>query len=123
MKLTEIKNEESAFVTQIEGNGSFRPRLGEMGFVKGQQIKRLYASPIGNPIVFEIMGSKVALRKQEAASSRRVIKMKVTTKKLQMQQTLQILLILPLLLQQTQTTATAARTNKRNQHSMKIRMW
>lgn len=67
MKLTEIKNEESAFVTQIEGNGSFRARLGEMGFVKGQQIKRLYASPIGNPIVFEIMGSKVALRKQEAA--------------------------------------------------------
>lgn len=68
MKLTEVKNDECVFIAQIEGSGSFRARLGEMGFVKGQQIKRLFASPVGNPIVFEIMGSKVALRSQEAAS-------------------------------------------------------
>lgn len=68
MKLTEIKNGECVFIAQIEGSGSFRARLGEMGFVKGQYIKRLFASPIGNPIVFEIMGSKVALRRQEAAN-------------------------------------------------------
>lgn len=68
MKLTEVKNDECVFIAQIEGSGSFRARLGEMGFVKGQQVKRLFASPIGNPIVFEIMGSKVALRSQEAAS-------------------------------------------------------
>lgn len=67
MKLTEIKNDECVFIAQIEGSGSFRARLGEMGFVKGQHIKRLFASPIGNPIVFEIMGSKVALRRHEAA--------------------------------------------------------
>lgn len=68
MNLTEIKNGECVFIAQIEGSGSFRARLGEMGFVKGQNVKRLFASPIGNPIVFEVMGSKVALRRQEAAS-------------------------------------------------------
>lgn len=67
MKLTDIKDGETAFIADIDGNGTFRARLGEMGFVRNQCVKRLFAAPAGNPIVFEIMGCKVALRRQEAA--------------------------------------------------------
>lgn len=67
MYLSELRNNESAYIAQVGGSAAFRLRLGEMGFVPGQEVKRVYASPFGSSMVFAMLGQKVALRKQEAA--------------------------------------------------------
>lgn len=64
--LAECKAGENVVISHVEGSGAFRARLNEMGFVTGKTVKRLFSSPIGNPIVFEVLGSQVALRKDEA---------------------------------------------------------
>lgn len=66
MKLSELRNQETGFVVTHEGSPSFRLRLEELGFVPGQEVKRLYASPLGSPIVFAMLGQRVALRRSEA---------------------------------------------------------
>lgn len=66
MKLSKIKAGESGVITHIEGSGAFKARLSELGFVHGKSVKLLYSSPVGTPIVFELMGGQVALRRSEA---------------------------------------------------------
>lgn len=66
MKLSTVKAGESVIISHVEGGGAFRARLNEMGFVPGKEVKLLYRSPIGNPIVFELMGGQISLRKDEA---------------------------------------------------------
>ena len=64
--LAEVGAGETVVISHIEGSGPFRARLSEMGFVCGKTVKRLGCSPIGNPIVFELMGGQIALRRSEA---------------------------------------------------------
>ncbi|MCM1108248.1 MAG: ferrous iron transport protein B [Clostridium sp.] len=64
--LAALPQGEPAVITQIQGTGAFRARLGEMGFTKGQSIRQLFTAPTGDPIVFEIMDSHIALRREEA---------------------------------------------------------
>lgn len=66
MKLSDIKRNETVFISSVEGSSSFHLRLEEMGFVPGQEVTRLYASPFGSPIVYSMLGQKVALRRKEA---------------------------------------------------------
>lgn len=66
MNLSELKNNETAFVSAVGGSKAFCLRLEEMGFVPGQEVTRLYASPLGSPVVFAMLGQKVALRLSEA---------------------------------------------------------
>lgn len=66
MKLSELKNNETAFVSAVGGSKAFCLRLEEMGFVPGQEVTRLYASSLGSPVVFAMLGQKVALRLSEA---------------------------------------------------------
>ncbi len=67
MKLSDLHNGETAYVSYLTGSPAFRRRLEEMGFVSGQEVTRLYAAPLGTPIVFGMRGQKVALRRREAA--------------------------------------------------------
>lgn len=64
--LSDIGTGKSVVISQVEGSGAFRARLSEMGFVAGKTVRKLFSSPTGNPIVFELMGGQVALRKDEA---------------------------------------------------------
>ena len=67
-RLSDIGVGEEGVISHIEGSGAFRARLSEMGFVTGKSVRKLFTAPTGNPIVFELMGSQVALRKSEAES-------------------------------------------------------
>lgn len=67
MNLTELHTGQSATIARVDGSGALRARLGEMGFVAGQTVKKIYTAPLGNPTVFEVLGSRVALRRTEAA--------------------------------------------------------
>ena len=66
MKLSEIKNGESAIITRVSGHGGFRKRLMEMGFVRGQKVESIQNSPLNDPIKYRIMGYDISLRRLEA---------------------------------------------------------
>ncbi len=67
MTLSDLKNKEVAYVESVGVGGALQMRLEEMGLVRGQAVKRLYAAPLGTPIVFKVMGQMVSLRRSEAA--------------------------------------------------------
>lgn len=67
MNLSNLHNHQTAFVLRTTGSPSLRLRLEELGFVPGQEVTRLFATPLGSPIVFAMLGQRVALRSSEAA--------------------------------------------------------
>jgi ferrous iron transport protein A len=52
-------------IAQI-ANDNIAPKLSEMGLTKGQKIKAIFKAPFGDPIAFEINGSVISMRKEEA---------------------------------------------------------
>lgn len=66
MNLSQLKNGETAYVCGVGGSGAFKQHMEEMGFVCGQKVTRIYASPLGTPIVYAMLGQKIALRRNEA---------------------------------------------------------
>lgn len=66
MKLSELKNGESAVIVRVSGHGSFRRRIMEMGFVRGQKVVSVLDSPLSDPVKYSIMGYDVSLRRSEA---------------------------------------------------------
>ena len=67
MKLSELKTGERAVVVKVCGHGSFRKRIIEMGFVKGNKVKVILNAPLRDPIEYEIIGYKISLRREEAS--------------------------------------------------------
>ncbi len=67
MKLSELKTGERAVIVKVNGHGSFRKRIIEMGFVKGNKVKVILNAPLRDPIEYEIIGYKISLRREEAA--------------------------------------------------------
>lgn len=66
MTLADLHNGECGFVKSIQSSMALRTHLEEMGFVEGQRVFRTYASPTGSPVVYAVMGSRIALREEEA---------------------------------------------------------
>jgi ferrous iron transport protein B len=67
LTLQDLKAGETATITRVYGEGAFRKRLQEMGFVKGKRVLRLRSAPLQDPIEFRIMNSNVTLRISEAS--------------------------------------------------------
>ena len=67
MKLSELKTGERAVIVKVNGHGSFRKRIIEMGFVKGNKVKVILNAPLRDPIEYEIIGYKISLRREEAS--------------------------------------------------------
>ena len=67
MKLSELRTGERGVVVKVNGHGSFRKRIIEMGFVKGSKVKVILNAPLRDPIEYEIIGYKISLRRDEAA--------------------------------------------------------
>lgn len=67
MRLSELKTGERALIVKVNGHGSFRKRIIEMGFVKGSKVKVIMNAPLKDPIEYEIIGYKVSLRREEAS--------------------------------------------------------
>lgn len=66
MQLSQLQDNQTAYILHAGGSEAFVLRLAELGFVPGQEVTRLYASPVGTPIVFSMLGQRVALRRSEA---------------------------------------------------------
>lgn len=53
-------------ITRIHGNGAFRKRIMEMGFIRGKKVEVIRNAPLLDPVEYRIMGYNVSLRRQEA---------------------------------------------------------
>ena len=54
-------------VSRVQVDGLLYRRLLDLGLVVGAKVEALYASPLGDPVVFRVRGANVALRKADAA--------------------------------------------------------
>lgn len=64
--LTQLKRGESGILDRLELPEDDARRLMEMGFVPGHSITPAQAAPGGDPRVFRVDGSEVALRRETA---------------------------------------------------------
>ena len=62
MRLSELKNGQSAIIMKVNGYGGFRKRIMEMGFVRGKTVTPVLNAPLNDPIKYDIMGYEVSLR-------------------------------------------------------------
>lgn len=53
-------------IVKVKGEGAFRKRITEMGFVKGKTVTVIKNAPLKDPVEYEVMGYKVSLRRSEA---------------------------------------------------------
>ena len=68
MKLSELGTGERGVIVKVSGHGSFRKRIREMGFVRGNKVKVILNAPLRDPIEYEIIGYKISLRRAEASN-------------------------------------------------------
>lgn len=67
MKLSELKNNQTAVIVKVRGYGSFRKRIIEMGFVRGQKVTVIKNAPLKDPIEYKVMDYLISLRRSEAS--------------------------------------------------------
>lgn len=67
MRLSDLPTGQKAVIVRVNGHGSFRKRLIEMGFIHGKEVKVVLNAPLKDPIEYEIIGYKVSLRRSEAS--------------------------------------------------------
>ncbi len=65
-RLSTLATSESGIITKVLGHGSFRKRITEMGFVRGKRVTVIKNAPLLDPVEYEIMGYRIALRRSEA---------------------------------------------------------
>ena len=64
--LTELKRGESGIIAHLDLPEDEARRLMEMGFLPGHKVTPAHAAPGGDPRVFRVDGSEVALRRETA---------------------------------------------------------
>ncbi len=67
LRLEDLRTGETGRIVKITGNGPFRLRLMEMGFIPGAEVKVIRYAPLKDPVEYEIKGYHVSLRHEEAA--------------------------------------------------------
>lgn len=65
--LDKLPLQESGKIDSLNICAKARRRLLDLGFTKGNEIRALYTSALGDPIGYKIMGCTIALRKKTAS--------------------------------------------------------
>lgn len=66
LSLSDIPTGEECVIVKVHGHGSFRNRIVEMGFVKGEKVTVIKNAPLRDPIEYRIMDGHISLRRSEA---------------------------------------------------------
>lgn len=66
LRLSDAPSGAAAIVTEVTGEGPFRRRLLDMGFVRGACVRVIKSAPLGDPVEYCLGGTHVTLRKHEA---------------------------------------------------------
>ncbi len=64
--LSELKTGDQGVIIRVSGQGAFRKRITEMGFVKGKLVTVVKNAPLQDPVEYRIMDYEVSLRRSEA---------------------------------------------------------
>ncbi len=65
--LADLPLEQTAYIEHLNFDGDFRRRLLDLGFSSGNSVTALFQSPLGDPTAYMIMGSIIALRREDAS--------------------------------------------------------
>lgn len=65
MKLSELKQGQTAKIKNVGGEGQLRRHFLDMGLIQGTDIEYIKAAPMGDPIEYSIWGYELTLRKEE----------------------------------------------------------
>lgn len=66
MTLYDLKQGEKAIIIRINGHGSFKKRITEMGFIAGKEVHVIKKAPLRGPVEYSVMGYQVSLRLNDA---------------------------------------------------------
>jgi ferrous iron transport protein A len=66
VKLAELRHGESAVVVDIDLPTEMAQRLMELGFIPGTRVEAARSAPGGDPRVFRVDGTEIALRRETA---------------------------------------------------------
>jgi ferrous iron transport protein A len=67
VSLASIDLNKPALIRDLQGDSVIVSRLREIGFVRGEEVVARGRAPFGDPIMVELRGAIIALRKGEAA--------------------------------------------------------
>lgn len=66
LNLEQIETGDECVIIKVHGHGEFRHRIIELGFVRGQNVKVIKNAPMKDPIEYQVMDSRISLRRSEA---------------------------------------------------------
>lgn len=66
LRLSDVPTGEACVIVKVHGHGSFRNRIVEMGFVKGEKVSVIKNAPLRDPIEYKIMDTHISLRRSES---------------------------------------------------------
>ena len=66
--LDDLEMGEEGQIKEINCNNSIKRRMMDLGIIKGTTITPILKSPAGNPKAYEVRGSIIAIRSEDAKS-------------------------------------------------------
>lgn len=66
LNLEQIETGAECVIIKVHGHGDFRHRIIELGFVRGQIVKVIKNAPMKDPVEYQVMDSRISLRRSEA---------------------------------------------------------
>ena len=66
MTLGDAKVGSTVVVTKIEGDGSYKRRIMDMGITKGSELYIRKVAPLGDPVEITVRGYELSVRKNDA---------------------------------------------------------
>ena len=64
--LDELPLNENGYIIDLKSQGRLRRRMLDLGLIKNTKIKPIFISSSGDPRAYEVRGSVIAIRKQDA---------------------------------------------------------
>ena len=68
MTLAELEPGERAIVTRVQGEGTLRRRLMDLGLISGTTVTMERSAPLGDPLEILVKGTHLSLRREEASA-------------------------------------------------------
>lgn len=64
--LADLTDQQEAVIVSVDAHETQRERFYDLGLVPGSRVKKLFSSPAGSPVAYEVIGTVLALRKKDA---------------------------------------------------------
>lgn len=64
--LNDLKLEEKGFIKEINCDDNIKRRLLDLGLIEGTDVKLVLVSPFKDPKAYEVRGTTIALREEDA---------------------------------------------------------